>query len=109
MTTNSYGSLKQRPIHPNMSVEEISYFTTNNIPHKVIDEYSSAAESDKGYVEKVKKLNRKKERLLITTLRAMRDNYIPKHSVWQVFHQAVTQVYKYDEHFEKEQKSKEEN
>ena len=38
MTTNSYGSLKKRPIHPNMSVEEIAYLTTNNIPHKLVEE-----------------------------------------------------------------------
>lgn len=92
MTTNSYGSLKKRPIHPNMSVEEIAYLTTNNIPHKFVEEKLSIKEIDEAYFDKVRKRNLDKELLLVEITKSIRRYNLPKNLLHQVCQQAIQHV-----------------
>ena len=94
MTTNSYGSLKKRPIHPNMSVEEIAYLTTNNIPHKFVEEKLSIKEIDEAYFEKVRGRNLEKEILLVEITKLIRRCNLPKNLQCQVWVQAINHVFK---------------
>ena len=92
MTTNSYGSLNKRPIHPNMSVEEIAYLTSNNIPHTFVDENLSEEEIDEAYFEKDKRKNRSKELLLVDITKSLRKSKLKKTLLHQVCSQAISHV-----------------
>ena len=92
MTTNSYGSLKKRPIHPNMSVEEIAYLTSNDVPHSYFDETLSIEGIDEAYFKKVRRRNLDKELLLVEITKSIRRYNLPKNLLHQVCQQAIQHV-----------------
>ena len=92
MTTNSYGSLKKRPIHPNMSVEEIAYLTSNDVPYSYFDETLSIEGIDEAYFKNVRRRNLDKELLLVEITKSIRKYNLSKTQLHQVCQQAIQHV-----------------
>jgi len=99
MKINSFGSLKQRPIHPNMSVEEIAFHTTNNVPHSSVEKTLSVEEYDEAYFEKIRKRNQTKELLLVEVTSLIRRYDLQKIHFQNVFCQALDHVKRQDQKY----------
>jgi hypothetical protein len=88
MTTNSYGSLKQRPLHPKQFQQED---VREKRTFEVVD---NLLNTDKAFILEQRKQHQHRERLLSAYLELIREfDYLPKRVLLDEFSTAVKHIY----------------